>query len=240
MHVLLFLTTVFVSFIVVRIGAIPFELTGLERSLAEFQALSCFTGTGFTTREAELVTSNRQRRRIASILMVLGNAGFVTLIAAFANTLRTPVTRITIPKLHVYFPAYLVPWLNLFVVILAIYLIYLLFVRSLLGRKITAFLRERVSRAEGVRRVTFDELLVSTGGYGVSSAVVCEGSVVLGKTLRDGHLRAGDITVLAMERDGASVPNPSPDTDIRMGDRLICFGKLENIREVLCGKHGVS
>ena len=88
MNVLLFIVTIAISFIVVRIGAIAFELTGLEWSLAKFQALSCFSGTGFTTKEAELITGNPQRRRIASILIVLGHAGFVTFIATFANSLR--------------------------------------------------------------------------------------------------------------------------------------------------------
>ena len=78
---------IFVSFVVVRIGAIAFELTGLEWSLAKFQSLSCFTGTGFTTKEAELITGNPQRRKIASVLMVLGNAGLVILIASFVSSL---------------------------------------------------------------------------------------------------------------------------------------------------------
>ena len=85
--ILLFILTLTVSFIVVRVGAIAFQLTGLEWSLAKFQALSCFTGTGFTTREAELITGNPQRRRIASVLMVLGNAGLVTLILTGASTI---------------------------------------------------------------------------------------------------------------------------------------------------------
>ena len=38
---ILFILTLIVSFIVVRIGAIAFQLTGLEWSLAKFQALSC-------------------------------------------------------------------------------------------------------------------------------------------------------------------------------------------------------
>ena len=70
----LFILTLTVSFVVVRIGAIAFQLTGLEWSLAKFQALSCFSGTGFTTKESELITSNKQRRKIASILIILGNA----------------------------------------------------------------------------------------------------------------------------------------------------------------------
>ncbi len=90
-----------IAFIIVRIGAIAFQLTGLEWSLAKFQALSCFTATGFTTKEAELITATRQRRRIASVLIVLGHAGFVTMIATFANSLnpRGITRKIEIPFL---------------------------------------------------------------------------------------------------------------------------------------------
>ena len=102
MNVLLFIIMITISFVAVRIGAIAFQLTGLEWSLAKFQSLSCFTGTGFTTKEAELITGNPQRRRIASILMIMGNAGLVTMIATFANSLRPrAVARITIPFLSI-------------------------------------------------------------------------------------------------------------------------------------------
>jgi hypothetical protein len=67
MNLLIFIIILIVSFIIVRIGAIAFTMTGLEWSLATFQSLSCFTGTGFTTKEAELITGHPQRRRIASL-----------------------------------------------------------------------------------------------------------------------------------------------------------------------------
>src|SRR4030042_2792746 len=88
MNLIIFTIVLVISFIVVRIGAIAFQLTGLEWSLAKFQALSCFSGTGFTTKESELIVSNPQRRKIASVLIVLGKAGLVTYIATFANSIR--------------------------------------------------------------------------------------------------------------------------------------------------------
>ena len=87
MNGMLFILVLAASFVIVRIGAVAFQLTGLEWSLAKFQSLSCFSGTGFTTKEAELITGHRLRRRIASILMVLGNAGLVTLVATAASAL---------------------------------------------------------------------------------------------------------------------------------------------------------
>jgi hypothetical protein len=68
------------------VPAIAFQLTGLTWSQAKFRALSCSTGTGFTTRESELIIGHSQRRKIASIMMVLGHAGLVIMIATFANT----------------------------------------------------------------------------------------------------------------------------------------------------------
>ena len=115
MNLLLFIVALVVSFIAVRIGAIAFELTGLEWSLAKFQSLSCFSGTGFTTREAELAVGNPQRRRIASVLMILGNAGLLTLIATFANTLRPELTStaFTIPFVNLIIPSSIIPFINL-------------------------------------------------------------------------------------------------------------------------------
>ncbi|NIM03504.1 hypothetical protein GTN66_05075 [bacterium] len=236
MNLLLFIIVLIVSFIVVRIGAIAFQLTGLEWSLAKFQALSCFTATGFTTKEAELITGHPQRRRIASTLIVLGHAGLVTLIATFANSLRpvTTMPKFAIPFLHTLIPSSSLPWINFVIIIFAVYTIYKISTRSRFAAKLTLFLKTRMITKEIVKPVSFQELLVATGGYGVSSIEVCKGSPVLDKTLLDSELRHQDILVLAVERKGETIPNPPADTNIILGDRLVCFGKLENMRKELC------
>ena len=235
MNILLFIIAIIASFIVVRIGAIAFELTGLEWSLAKFQALSCFSGTGFTTKEAELITGNPQRRRIASVLMVLGNAGLITVIATFANSLRpsTIMPKFTIPFLHLVFPSSLLPWINLLLIVVSIYAIYRFFAHTKITKKLTDALRARIIKKDIIKPVTFEELLVTTGGYGVSSIAVCKGSQILEKTLFESNLRSHDITVLAVERKEEIIPNPPAETKIMLDDTLICFGKLENIRKEL-------
>jgi hypothetical protein len=236
MNLLLFITVIIVSFIVVRIGAIAFELTGLEWSLAKFQSLSCFTGTGFTTKEAELITGNPQRRRIASILIVLGHAGLVTLIATFANSLRTDVLmfKLTIPLLHSVVPSHLAPWINLIIIVIAVYAIYKIFTNTKIAAKLTDILRSHIVNKEIIKPVSFEELMVATGGYGVSQIEICSDSPILNKTLIESGLRKFDILVLTIERDGEVIPNPQADTKIILGDRLICFGKLGNIRDKVC------
>ena len=236
MNLLLFIVAIIISFIVIRIGAIAFQLTGLEWSLAKFQALSCFTGTGFTTKEAELITGNTQRRKIASFLIVLGHAGFVTLIATFANSLRPNqiMSTFTLPILHSVVPSGMIPWINLIVIIMAIYVSYRVFTYAKFAGKLTDFLRSHIVKKEIVKRVSFEELVIATGGYGVSQVEICANSTILNKTLLESSLKELDILVLAIERKEITIPNPSAGTRILLGDSLICFGKLGSIRKKLC------
>lgn len=223
--ILLFILALVASWIIVRIGAIAFQLTGLEWSLAKFQSLSCFSGTGFTTRESELIVGDKRRRRIASVLMVLGNAGLVTLIATAASALN--------PSQNV------VPWLtdnflntpiNLAVLAIALFLVYKILTNRNIAGKLTRYLRKKIIKQEILKPVSFEELLQLTGGYGISRIEVSEESLLVGKTLAESDLRKNDVTVLAIIRDNETIPNPSANRKIQKGDGLISFGKMESIR----------
>ncbi len=233
MNLLLFIIVLIVSFVIVRIGAIAFQLTGLEWSLAKFQALSCFTATGFTTKEAELITSDLRRRRIASVLIVLGHAGFVTMVATFANTLRPRATKWSVPFLPAYVPPWLQPWISLVIIVGAIYVIYKVFTNSTFARRLTNILRNRIIKKEMIKSVSCEELTVATGGHGVSRIRVREDNPILGKALSESDLRRDGIIVLAIVRADKTIPNPVADTKILSGDELICFGKLGSIRKKL-------
>lgn len=63
---------------------VPF-FTGLDREKSSFQVVSLLTGSGFTTAESELVTSSRQRRRLAKITMLFGYVFNITFVSAFVN-----------------------------------------------------------------------------------------------------------------------------------------------------------
>lgn len=236
MNLLLFIITIVVSFIAVRVGAVAFQLTGLEWSLAKFQALSCFSGTGFTTKEAELITTDRQRRRIASVLMVFGNAGLVTLIATFANSLRPAVG---LPKMA---PSFLpsnvlsrvIPWVNLIIIVAVLYITYRVLTNTKVAKALTDMARRRMLKKQIIKPVTFEELVVTTGGYGVSQIEVSKDSPILNTNILESDLRSRGITILAVQRGAEVMPNPSPNTELLLGDKLICFGKLDSIRQHLC------
>ena len=184
---LLFIVTISISFIIVRVGAVAFQLTGLEWSLAKFQSLSCFTGTGFTTKEAELITGNPQRRKIASVLMVLGNAGLVILIATFASSIiptkDTLLSKLSRSLLPFDIPPFLGLFVNLALIIVGVFVVYKVFTNKKVTARLTSFLRKKIAKREIFGRVSFEELLVATGGYGVLKVNVRTGSPVVDKKL---------------------------------------------------------
>ena len=223
--VVLFIGALVASWIIVRIGAIAFQLTGLEWSLAKFQSLSCFSGTGFTTRESELIVGDKRRRRIASVLMVLGNAGLVTLIATAASALNPEQNIIPLLKDNFFNTP-----INLAVLAIALFLVYKVFTNRKITGKLTRYLRRRIVKQELLKPVSFEELLMLTGGYGISRIEVSEGNPIIDKTLAESDLRKNDITVLAIIRGEETIANPSAGRKILKGDGLIAFGKLEKLR----------
>jgi ribosomal protein S6--L-glutamate ligase len=77
-----------------------------------------------------------------------------------------------------------------------------------------------------------ERLAVSTG-YGVAELVVHGDPSIVGKTLGDSGLRERDITVLTLHRGSRVIPNPGPRHVLQGDDRLLCWGKLEEMRGMI-------
>jgi hypothetical protein len=236
MNILLFIVTLTISFIIVRIGAVAFHLTGIEWPTAKFQALSCFSGTGFTTKEAELIVTHQQRRKIASFLMVSGNVGLVALIATFANSLRPTMTLsdINVPFLKFFIPAAILPAINLLVILIASYAIFKIFTSNKIMARLTGFFKKSIEKKKIIKQFTFMNIALLGKEHGIAQVKVCTGSPVIGKTIMESDLKKKDILVLVVENKKESIYNPSADTIIGLGDRLTCFGELDNIKESIC------
>ncbi len=89
-----------------------------------------------------------------------------------------------------------------------------------------------------VTNVNFPDLdvrqrLGEASGYGVAEIHVDRGADIDGITLAESGLRDRDITVLVIENDFGVVPNPPSDRILSAGDRLLCFGRLDEMRSLV-------
>jgi ribosomal protein S6--L-glutamate ligase len=75
-------------------------------------------------------------------------------------------------------------------------------------------------------------LSVSTG-YGVAELLVHNNGDFVGQKLGDSGLAERDITVLTVHRGTTVIPNPRKSVVLEAGDRLLCFGKLEEMRSMI-------
>lgn len=78
--------------------------------------------------------------------------------------------------------------------------------------------------------------LTVSRGYGVTEIHIPEGSDYIGKAINQSGLRDKDINVLTLYRGTTVIPNPRSDRQLESGDRLLCFGKLELMRDLVPAK----
>jgi len=87
-------------------------------------------------------------------------------------------------------------------------------------------------------QVKFPELdirqrLTVSRGYDVAELLIPDGSEFVGKTIADSGLNERDINVLSLHRGGKVIPNPKSHRQLESGDRLLCFGKVSTMRDLV-------
>lgn len=75
--------------------------------------------------------------------------------------------------------------------------------------------------------------LTVSRGYGVTEIHIPDGSKYVGKAISESGLRDRDINVLTLYRGTTVIPNPKSSRELEAGDRLLCFGKLDLMRELI-------
>ncbi len=78
--------------------------------------------------------------------------------------------------------------------------------------------------------------LTVSKGYGVSEIYVPEGSGIVGKTIKETDLAERDVNVLTLYRGAKVIPNPNSSRVLEPGDKLLCYGKLESMRDLIPAK----
>jgi len=216
-----FLIILLILFVVARIGGLALQFTGMEPEAARFQALSALTGTGFTTAEAERVVKNRTRRKIISVLIILGSAGLVALI----GTLVVSFTQKAGAGYGWFF-------LRLGVIVVGVYVLHLLILKSRIVTRFLQWLSKPLMRRMLKGAPDSEELYAVGKEWEVSHMMVKQHSKHIGVPLLD-VIGDEDIKILAIERSGASIPLPSIDEKLREGDGLLVFGTRSAIMRLV-------
>ena len=218
-YVGILLIAILVSFIIVRIGGFALQLTGIEPEVAGFQALSAFSGTGFTTREAERVVGHRTRRRIVTILIILGNAGTVTVIA----TLVASFTQVS---------GYMWFFIRLAVIIGGIFGLYQLIIRSNVGQRILDWLQRPVMNRILRGAPAVEEIFHVEKDWAISLVLIRERSKSIGQSVAD-IAAEGDIEILGINRAGTYLTRPNREEEIGEGDRLLVYANRKSVKRIL-------
>ncbi len=213
------LLAILFSFLVVRGAAVALMMTGMEKKKARFQALSAFSGTGFTTKEAEFVVNHPQRRKIVTWLIIFGNAGIVTVIVTATSSMATS-------------RGYQLP-INIVILAVGIFLIYKIATYKKFTRYWEKFIENKLIKSPVFEEATTEDLLHFLEGYGLVKKIVGAKSGLIDKTLAKSHLREKGAVVLGIEREKSWIPVPKANEVIKRGDRLVVYGPLNALRDIL-------
>lgn len=70
-------------------------------------------------------------------------------------------------------------------------------------------------------------------GYGVNELYIPKESEYVGQTILDSGMNEKDINVLTLHRAGKVIPNPKESRVLEADDRLLCFGKIELMKDLI-------
>ncbi len=223
------LTVLGISLVITRIATTALSLTGLSWEAARFQARSAFTGTGFTTREAEKIVSHPLRRKIIMWLMVARSAGFlsiiISLILSFGSTEDDPSTRLA-----------RLAWL-----VGGVALLWILANSDYIELWMRRIIKRGLKKWTDLDVHDYTDLLKLTGEYTVREFTVDNDDWLAEKQLNECRLREEGVLVLGIYRsDDSYVGAPVGSTKIYPGDILVLYGRSDSLKELDQRKAGAE
>ena len=229
---LLFSFVILLYWVIAELFAFFFRLTGLPTERARFQVISLLTGTGFTTRESEVILASRHRRRLARITMLFGYVFNLTIVSAFVNVfLSMKVVRVGYEFIGFLIPVATVALIFIFMRVPKIHA----WGDSLLHRLVARVLE---------RHETFNAvMLVDNIGTGSIAQVTLRHipEEYRGLSLAETRLRAETgILVMLVEHPGGKTMAAQADTVFEPGDKLTLFGDYQTICRTFHAKEHIS
>ena len=101
------------------------------------------------------------------------------------------------------------------------------------GLDIAGAVVDYISNQVAFPEIDVRQRLTVSRGYGVAELHVPDGSELVGKSIVDSGLRERDLVVLNLHRGTRVISNPKGSRELEAGDRLLCYGQLEAMRDLV-------
>lgn len=208
------------SALITKIAAIALTHTGLSTESAKFQARSAYTGTGLSTLETENIMNHPVRRKIVYNLMLIGNAGIVTVMSSLILTFILPET--VASKLY-----------GLLIVVVGMVVLWFAVKSNWVDRGLSRVINKMLKRYTKLEIHDFAAVLHLKDDYSISEAQVDDDGWMCFRTLQQLNLREEGITVLGVDRKGKGYfGSPSGNFEMLPGDIVTLYGKIEGIKSL--------
>lgn len=216
------------SLLITRIATVALTYTGMPKESARFQARSAFTGTGFTTSEAEKIVNHPVRRRIIMLLMLFGNVGIAAVLASLVLTFVGEESGSNLA-------------LKMVLLLAGVAALWLAAISKWVDRQLSRVISHALSRYTNLEVRDYASLLHLAGEYKVSEMHVDQGDWLANRTLGELKLRDEGLLVLGVERKaGEFLGAPNGDTRIEEGDVVIIYGRDSTVAELSQRQRGFS
>ncbi|MDY6904359.1 MAG: TrkA C-terminal domain-containing protein [Thermodesulfobacteriota bacterium] len=222
------LLVVLISIIITRVASIALTHTGISREAARFQARSAFTGSGFTTNESEMVVNHPIRRRIVLMLMLLGNAGFVTAVSSLILTF-----------IHTSGGSSLT--LRIVVLVTGLAILWSLAYSKWVDKKLSLIIDKALKRFTRLDVVDYASLLHLHGDYRLAEIKVEADDWLSGKPLQETRPSDEGVMILGIKKpNDRYIGTPTGNTTISPDDVLVAYGRIGLIQALDQRKKGTE
>ncbi len=221
------------SMIIVKVGSLALETTGISKDISRFQALSAFSGVGFTTYESEVIMSHPFRRKIIRILMLVGSIGIATAIATliitFTGKVKPPVflMGININSMES----------NFAIIIIALGILLFISKTKLFNHFMKTLLKGPLNHIKRKASLyDYENILGLSKGYGITSFEVPIHNWIVNKSIGAVKLEKEGINILGLFRKihghEEYMGLPSNEFKLHAHDKIIIYSREDAIDSI--------
>lgn len=204
---------VLLSVLITKVATIALAHTGLSIESSKFQARSALTGSGFTTSESENVVNHPVRRKIIMLLMLIGNAGLVTVISSLILTFVASESKLSLI-------------VSISIIVVGIVAIWWVGQSKLVDKFLSRIIRNALRKYTTLNVRDFSALLHLSDDYRIVELYVKKNDWIANKTVAETKLGKEGILILSIQRHNQDfIGAPTVSTQIFVNDVVTIYGK---------------